>query len=314
MEMKIFRDPDALGAVSNPVIAIGNFDGVHLGHQKIIETVAARATALDGTSILMTFDPHPLTILRPAGRPPLIIPMSEKIKLLSTLGLEILLIVPFTREFASITAERFVEEILSRKLHAKEVYVGANFHFGRGGVGDIELMRSEGERLGFRVERVPVVLFDSQPISSTRIRENIERGSVDRAAAMLGRAYTIRGLVVHGRGRGAGLGFSTANLSTDNELIPAQGVYVTRVEVEGRSHPSVTNIGDRPTFGERERVIEAHLLDYAGPELYGRTMRLAFCTRLREERRFESPGALSAQIKKDVAAARNWFKAHPGPG
>src|SRR5262249_1000516 len=131
--MKIFRDLDALGAVPNPVIAIGNFDGVHLGHQKIIETLTARAKALGGTSVLMTFDPHPLTILRPAGRPPLIVPMSEKIKLLSGLGLEILLIVPFTREFANITAESFVEGILGHKLGAKEVYVGANFHFGRGG-------------------------------------------------------------------------------------------------------------------------------------------------------------------------------------
>ncbi|HZI93591.1 MAG TPA: bifunctional riboflavin kinase/FAD synthetase [Patescibacteria group bacterium] len=308
--MKIFRDPDVLGALPAPVVAIGNFDGVHLGHQKIIEKVTQRARTLQGTSILMTFDPHPLTILRPAGRPPLIVPMSEKIKLLSMLGLEILLIVPFTREFANLLAEKFVEEILGTKLKAKEVYVGANFHFGRGGVGDLELLRSEGAKFGIQVERVPVVLYDSQPISSTRIRENIERGSVERATAMLGREYAIRGLVVHGRGRGAGLGFSTANLSTDNELIPAQGVYVTRVEAEGGSHPSVTNIGDRPTFGERERVIETHLLDYAGPELYGRTMRLSFCMRLREERRFESPAALSAQIKKDVAATRAWFKSH----
>jgi len=310
VEMKVFRDLDAPGLLPSPVLAIGNFDGVHLGHRKIVETLTSRARAVKGSSILMTFDPHPLTILRPAGRPPLITTMSEKIRLLSTLGLEILLIVPFTREFSNISAERFVEEILGGKLHAREVYVGANFHFGRGGVGDIELLRSEGARLGMKVERVPVVLYDSQPISSTRVRENIVRGAVERAAAMLGREYAIRGLVVHGRGRGAGLGFSTANLSTDNELIPAEGVYVTRAEVDGRFCPSVTNIGDRPTFGERERVIETHLLDYAGPELYGRTMRLAFCSRLREERRFESPDALTTQIKKDVTAARAWLKTH----
>jgi riboflavin kinase / FMN adenylyltransferase len=311
VEMKIFRDPDRIGQMPNPVLAIGNFDGVHLGHQKIIEMVTSRARQVQGTSILMTFDPHPLTILRPAGRPPLIMPMSEKIKVLSTLGLEVLLIIRFTREFASITAEQFVEDLLGRKLGVKEVYVGSNFHFGRGGVGDFELLRSEGARLGMLVDRVPVVLFDSQPVSSTRIRENIERGSVDRAAAMLGREYTIRGLVVHGRGRGQGLGFSTANLSTDNELIPAEGVYVTRAEVAGVTSPSVTNIGDRPTFGERERVIEAHMLDYAGAELYGRTMKLAFCSYLRQERRFDSPEALAAQIRRDVSAARAWFKGHP---
>ncbi|HET9480426.1 MAG TPA: bifunctional riboflavin kinase/FAD synthetase [Candidatus Polarisedimenticolia bacterium] len=311
--MKIFRDAGSIGPVPSPVIAIGNFDGVHLGHQKIIETVTERTRRLEGTSILMTFDPHPLTILRPAGRPPLILPMSEKIRILSTLGLDVLLIVPFTREFANVPAEQFIEEVLSRRLAAREIYVGSNFHFGRGGLGDFDLLRTEGTRLGFRVERVPVVLFDSQPVSSTRIRDNIERGAVDRAAAMLGREYAIRGLVVHGRGRGTGLGFSTANLSTDNELIPGEGVYVTRAEVAGQTAPSVTNIGDRPTFGERERVIEAHLLDYSGPELYGQTMRLSFCKHLRDERKFESAAHLAAQIKKDVAATRAWFRHHKSP-
>jgi riboflavin kinase/FMN adenylyltransferase len=311
VELKIFRDLDAVGTLPAPVIAIGNFDGVHLGHQKIVEVITARARALIGSSVVMTFDPHPLTILRPTGRPPLITPMSEKIRALSTLGLEVLLIVRFTREFASITAEQFVEEILARKLSARELHVGSNFHFGRGGVGDFELLKAEGSRFGMEVSRVPVVFFESRPISSTRIRENIERGAVDRAALMLGRLYAIRGLVVHGRGRGAGLGFSTANLSTDNELIPAQGVYVTRVELNGGAWPSVTNIGDRPTFGERERVIETHLLDYPGPELYGRTMRLSFCQHLRDERRFDSTAALTAQITRDVAAARAWFKDHP---
>ncbi len=309
--MKIFRDLDAVGTLPAPVVAIGNFDGVHLGHQKIIETVTARAKAIKGTSILMTFDPHPLTILRPAGRPHLIMPMSEKIRVLSTLGLDVMLIVRFTREFADLAAETFVEEILSRKLSAREVYVGDHFHFGRGGMGDIEVLSREGARHGVKVVRVPVVFFDSRPVSSTRIRDNILRGSVDRAVAMLGREYVIRGLVVHGRGRGAGLGFSTANLSTDNELIPGQGVYVTRAEVAERIYPSVTNVGDRPTFGERERVIEAHLLDYTSPDLYGRTMRLAFCSFIREERKFDSPDSLTAQIRKDVSATRAWFKAHP---
>jgi len=305
--MKVFRDPGALGHLPAPVVAIGNFDGIHLGHRRIIETVTARAHATGGTAILLTFDPHPLTILRPAGRPPQILPLSEKIRLLATLGLDVMLIIPFTREFANVTAEAFVEEILARKIGASALYVGAGFHFGRGGVGDFDLLRREGQRLGITVDRVPVVLFDSRPVSSTRIRNNIERGSVDRAAAMLGREYAIRGLVVHGRGRGSGLGFSTANLSTDNELIPAQGVYVTRAEVGTRTYPSVTNIGDRPTFGEGERVIEAHLLDYDGAELYGQTLRLAFCAYLRDERRFESPKALTRQITSDVKSTRDWF-------
>ena len=308
--MKIFRDLDNLGPLPSPIVAIGNFDGVHLGHQKIVEMITTRAREVSGTSIVMTFDPHPLSILRPAGRPPLITPMSEKIRALSMLGLDVLLIVRFTREFSSTSAETFAEDVLARRLGAREVHVGSNFHFGRGGVGDFELLRSEGQRHGFEVARVPVVFFDSRPISSTRIRDNIGRGAVERASQMLGRHYTIRGLVVHGRGRGARLGFSTANLSTDNELIPKEGVYVTRAEVDGVRYPSVTNIGDRPTFGERERVIEAHLLDYPGPELYGHTMRLSFCSHLRDERRFDSAGALTTQIGRDIAAARAWFVQH----
>ncbi len=309
--MKVFRKLDAAGTLPSPVVAIGNFDGIHIGHQRIIETVTARARVMEGTSILMTFDPHPLTILRPAGRPPLIMPMSEKIRVLATLGLDVMLIVGFTREFAAIPAEQFVDEILAGKVRAKEIYVGPNFHFGRGGVGDYDLLHAEGKRHGIEVHRVPVVFHDSRPVSSTRIRDNILGGKVERATAMLGRDYTMRGLVVHGRGRGAGLGFSTANLSTDNELIPAQGVYASRAEVSGRTYLSVTNVGDRPTFGEGERVVEAHLLDYAGPDLYGRTMRLAFCAYLREERRFESGDALAAQIRKDVTAARTWLREHP---
>ncbi len=311
MEMKVFRDIDSVGELPVPVVAIGNFDGAHLGHQRIIEMVTQRAKEAKGTSILMTFDPHPLSILRPAGRPPLIMPMSEKIGILGSLGLDVLLIVRFTREFADLTAEQFVEEILARKLAAKEVYVGPNFHFGRGGIGNFELLKKSGIDYGIRVVRVPVVFFDSKPVSSTRVREEILSGNVGSAAAMLGREYGIRGLVVHGRGRGAGLGFSTANLSTDNELIPGQGVYVTRAELSGKLCQSVTNIGDRPTFGEGEWVVEAHLLDYKGPALYGRTMRLMFCEFLREERKFDSPQALMEQIGKDVAATREWFKEHP---
>lgn len=309
--MKVFRDPDRVGTLDKGVIAIGNFDGVHLGHQRIIETVTSRAVAIGGTSVLLTFDPHPLTILRPAGRPPLIQPMSEKISILSSFGLDVMVIVRFTREFADLTAEHFVEEILARKLAASEVYVGSNFHFGKGGRGDFNLLEEEGGRHGIEVTHVPVVFFDGRPISSTRIRENILRGSVDRAASMLGREYAIRGLIVHGRGRGADLGFATANLSTDNELIPAKGVYVTIAEIGGTRFASVTNIGDRPTFGEGERVIESHILDYKGPDLYGSTMRLALCRFLREERKFQSREALMTQIGKDVQETRDWFRKHP---
>jgi riboflavin kinase/FMN adenylyltransferase len=305
--MKVFRDLQAVGSLPAPHVGIGNFDGIHLGHQRILAAVIDRARASGGTAVAMTFDPHPLTILSPTGRPPLITPLAEKIRVLEDLGLDVLLIVPFTRELSAVTAEAFVADILGRRVGAKRVFVGGNFHFGRGGQGDFELLRREGGKIGIEVSKVDVVFLDSRPVSSTRIRENIIRGAVDRAALMLGREYTISGRGVPGRHRGKGLGFSTANITTENELIPADGVYVTRAESGPSTHPSVTNIGVRPTFDEHERVIETHILDYEGGALYGETIRLAFCARLREERRFESAEALKEQIAQDVAAARGWF-------
>jgi len=305
--MKVFRDLQAVGDLPSPHVGIGNFDGIHLGHQRILRAVIDRARASGGTAVAMTFDPHPLTILSPTGRPPIITPLAEKVRVLEDLGLDVLLIVPFTRELSAVTAEAFVADILGRRIGAKRVFVGANFHFGRGGQGDFELLRREGQRIGIDVEKVDVVLLESRPVSSTRIRENIIRGAVDHAALMLGREYAITGRGVPGRHRGKGLGFSTANITTENELIPADGVYVTRAEVGPSRHPSVTNIGVRPTFDEHERVIETHILDYKGGALYGETIRLAFCQRLRDERKFDSPDALKEQIAQDVAATRAWF-------
>ena len=309
--MKIFRDLDSIGPMESPHVGIGNFDGVHLGHQRILSAVIERARAGAGTAVAMTFDPHPLSILRPTGRPPLITPLGEKIRILEHLGLEVLLIVPFTRDFAAITSEAFIHEILGGKVGAKRIYVGTNFHFGRGGLGDFSLLSREGRAAGIEVEKVEAVLFDDRPISSTRIRENILRGRMERVAQMLGRPYMLVGHGVEGKKRGHGLGYSTANLTTGNELIPKDGVYVTWAEVRGERRPGVTNIGVRPTFGEHERVIETHLLTYGGGPLYGEAVRLAFCTRIREEHRFDSPEVLVEQIGRDVAEARRWFAEHP---
>lgn len=309
--MKIFRDLDSLGSLPSPEVGIGNFDGIHRGHQRLLETIMDRARSSSGTSLAMTFDPHPLSILSPAGRPPLIAPLEERLALIEAIGVEVLLVVPFTREFSTLSAGAFVEEILLRRVGARNVYVGTNFHFGRGGLGDLQILKQEGDRFGIGVEKVEVVLFDNRPISSTRIRENIRKGSIERVTAMLGREYSIRGRGVEGRHRGGTLGFSTANLTTENELIPGDGVYVTRAVLEGRGHPSVTNIGIRPTFEETERVIETHILDYEGGPLYGTNVRLAFCSRLREERRFDNAEALKDQICQDVDATRLWFQDHP---
>ncbi|MBI3447607.1 MAG: FAD synthetase family protein, partial [Acidobacteria bacterium] len=180
--MKVFRSLSAAGSLPAPHVGIGNFDGVHLGHQRILEAAIRGARGAGGTAVAMTFDPHPLSILSPTGRPPLITPFEEKVRVLEARGLDVLLVVPFTRELAAISAEAFVSDVLSRQVGAKRVYVGANFHFGRGGQGDFELLRREGGRLGIDVEKVEVVLLDSRPVSSTRIRDNIARGAVDRAA------------------------------------------------------------------------------------------------------------------------------------
>lgn len=309
--MKIFRDLDAIGPLPAPHVGIGNFDGVHLGHQRLLATVIDRARAAGGTAVAMTFDPHPLTILKPDGCPPLITSLEEKIRLIRKCGIDILVLVPFTRDFARITAEAFVTDVLAGRVGARSVYIGVNFHFGSGGRGGIDLMRREGAKVGVEVIDVEIVLFDSRPVSSTRIRENILRGAMDRVTEMLGRDYALLGRGVEGKHRGRQLGFSTANLTTDSELIPRDGVYVTWTEVRGRRHPSVTNIGVRPTFGEKERVIESHILDYEGGALYGEPVRVGFTRRLRDEKRFSGVEELREQIGRDVQAARDWLRTRP---
>jgi riboflavin kinase/FMN adenylyltransferase len=302
--MKIFRDLDAIGPMPSPHVGIGNFDGVHLGHQRLLRAVLKR-------SVAMSFDPHPLTILRPEGRPPLITSLEEKIRLIRGIDLDILIIVPFTRKFARMAAEQFVTGILASRMAARSVYIGTNFHFGSGGRGGTDLLKREGARIGLEIVDVEIVQFDSRPISSTRIRDNILKGNMDRVTGMLGREHTLAGRGVEGKHRGQRLGFSTANLTTDSELIPKDGVYITWAEMEGRRHASVTNIGIRPTFGEKERVIETHILDYDGNALYGNRVRVGFARRLRDEKRFDGAEALREQIARDVRAAREWFAEHP---
>lgn len=309
--MKIFRDLEAIGPIASPHVGIGNFDGVHLGHRRLLESVIGRSRSDSGTAVAMTFDPHPLTILKPDGRPPMITTLEERIGLIRELGLDILILIPFTREFARVSAEEFVRDVLGARVGARSVCIGTNFHFGSGGRGGIDLLKREGAGLGIQVIDVEIVEFDSRPISSTRIRDNILKGSMDRVTGMLGREYAIQGRGVEGKHRGQSLGFSTANLTTDNELIPRDGVYVTWAEVAGRRHQSVTNVGVRPTFAEKERVIETHILGYRGGPLYGAPVRVGFCRRLRDEKRFDGPEALKEQIGRDVSATREWFRAHP---
>jgi len=305
--MKIFDDVETLRAhLRFPVATIGNFDGLHLGHQAIIRTVLARARESGGSSLLITFEPHPLKLLAPERAPRMLTTRRQKLALIEATGLDFLLILPFTVELAEVTAEQFVRRHLAEGLGVKEVYVGANFNFGRGRAGNADLLVRTCGDLGIRAAQVEEVRYLDSPISSSRIRRAIQSGEVELARELLGRPYVVEGTVIHGESRGARLGFPTANLDTPNELVPQDGVYVTEAIVDGGRHPAVTNIGSRPTFAGASYAVETHLLDCPG-DLYGRTMEVSFQGRLRPELKFDSPEALIAQVRKDVQRARDYF-------
>ena len=307
--MKVFDDIETLRAhLSAPIATIGNFDGLHRGHQAIVRTVLDRGRATGGSSLLLTFEPHPLKVLAPERAPRMLTTRRQKLALIETTGIEFLLILPFTKELADVTADRFVTRYLAGGLGAREVYVGANFNFGRDRVGNAELLIRLCGDLGIRAEQVAEVRYLDSPISSSRIRRALQSGEVELARELLGRPYVVEGSVVHGESRGARLGFPTANLEPRNELVPQDGVYVTEALVEGMPHPAVTNIGGRPTFEGASYAVETHLLDGPG-DLYGKPMDIRFLARLRPELKFESPQALVAQVQKDVRRARAYFAA-----
>jgi riboflavin kinase / FMN adenylyltransferase len=290
-----------------PVLALGNFDGLHRGHMKIIDRVRRRAGERGGTPAAMTFDPHPPRVVRPDKAPPLLMTNAQKIEALSRSGMQGIAVVRFTTELSHWEPEMFVRTVLVEWLHVVEVWVGANFLFGHNRAGNFSVLRSLGARYGFRAEKIDPVRYKDFVVSSTRLRRLVSEGRVDEAGALLGHHYFLDGEVMRGAGRGRELGFPTANLATDNELPPPSGVYATTATIGGIVHPSVTNIGLRPTFGDVERpVIEVHILDFAR-ELYGERLRLSFVQRLRDERTFPDVDALRAQIESDVRSARRLF-------
>jgi riboflavin kinase/FMN adenylyltransferase len=290
-----------------PVMALGNFDGLHRGHMKIIDRVRRRAGERGGTPAAMTFEPHPSRVLRPDKAPPLLMTGAQKLEALGRAGMQGVAVVRFTHELSSWDPERFVRTVLVEWLHVAEVWVGANFLFGHDRAGTFSVLRSLGARYGFRAEKIDPVRYKDFVVSSTRVRRLLTEGRVDEAAALLGHHFFIDGTVNRGAGRGRELGFPTANLCTDNELVPPSGVYATLVTVDGVVHRSVTNIGLRPTFGDVERpVIETHLLGVER-DLYGGGLRLSFVQRLRDERAFPDVDALRAQIEADCRAAERLF-------
>ena len=302
--MQIIHFPDAPPPKwPAPIAALGNFDGLHRGHQQLIRQVRHRAAERGGTAVAVIFDPHPPQVLRPDKAPPLLMTLEQKLEAFERGGLEAVVIVRFTRELSQWEPEAFVERVLIDWLRVSEVWVGENFLFGRDRKGTFTLLRALGEDRGFRTEKIEPVRYKDFVVSSTRVRHLIGEGRVDEAGALLGRYYTIDGVVVHGDGRGRELGYPTANLDVASALLPAFGIYVTVATIEGVTHPSVTSVGVRPTIGDGRLTVEVHLLD--GPkDLYGTRVRLGFVSRLREERKFDGLDALKVQIAADCDEAR----------
>jgi riboflavin kinase/FMN adenylyltransferase len=293
------------GPLAASAVTLGTFDGVHRGHRELVERAKARARASAVPLVAYTFDPPPAKVLAPSAAPALLVSTAERIRLLGELGVELIVVEPFDRSFAAIDADTWLERYLVERLHPRHVVVGFNFTYGRDrGGGPAHLLRF-GDKHGFTVEVVEPVEVEGLVVSSTRVRKLLEEGQVELASELLGHAFALTGVVVEGDRRGRTIGVPTANLSADNELVPASGVYLGRVQLEdGRRFDAVTNIGLRPTFsGATERRIEAHLLDFAG-DLYGRRIRVELLGYLRPERRFDGVAALVAQIQADISEAR----------
>ncbi|NNL65682.1 MAG: bifunctional riboflavin kinase/FAD synthetase [Myxococcales bacterium] len=294
-----------------PVLTIGNFDGLHRGHRAITEVVRTRAAALAGTAVVYTFDPHPRKVLQGEHAPGMLLTLDQKLELFEAAGMDLVVLEPFDAAFAATPPERFVRECIHEHIGPKEVYVGYDFHFGKDREGSMRLLTEMGPHLGFSVTVIPEVTVDGRDVNSTRIRTLLAEGEVAEAAALLGRAYAVRGEVVRGDQRGRTLGFPTLNLARESEILPCDGVYAGHVRfldagdpAPGTALPAVTNVGRRPTFKDHEpSAAEAHLLDFEG-EVYGRHIELSFSHRIREERKFEGPEALREQIARDADEAR----------
>jgi riboflavin kinase / FMN adenylyltransferase len=289
------------------VITIGNFDGVHIGHQALFYEVIERAHVIDGTSIAVTFDPHPLRVLKKTASPPLITMFEQKVELIERSGIDVLISIPFTLEFAAISAQSFVEDLLVRKIGMKAIVVGEDYAFGKNREGNIKLLNSLAPKLGFEVVvtgMIRTIQGTLERISSTAIRDLVQAGEMPHACRMLGRHFQLRGTVVAGRDRGGKLlGFPTANLKLEDELCPKAGIYAVSVEVKGRLLQGVANIGYSPTFDDRQFTVEVHILDFK-EIIYGQRLRVNFIKRIRDEMKFPSLAALKDQISADVETAR----------
>ncbi len=306
--MKTFRD---LSAILPPVYrksiaAIGIFDGVHIGHQFILNRVVRRARRLGKKSLVITFDPHPAVVLSPRNTPPMIMSVSHRLRVLEEIGMDACWVIHFTRRIARQEAWKFVRDFLSAKLGVSEIWVGKGFRFGKGNLGTIELLRMLGKRYGFSTREITPIQLGKQKISSTQIRRLIEKGELSKAEKLLGRSVSILGTVIHGENLGKKIGFPTANLNPHHESIPPRGVYAVRAVLDAKHYRGVVNIGIRPTVKIKKNpkiAIEVHLIDFSG-NLYGKDIELLFVKKLRDEKLFPSVKTLAKQIQKDIQKTR----------
>ena len=311
--MLVLRSISDLATLPGPLfLAIGVFDGVHLGHQAVISTSAKHAKEAGGTPVVVTFDPHPVKVLRPNHAPHLITATQHKIALIRDLGVRHLLVLHFDRSFAATSPEDFVQQLVENSKPLREICVGHEWSFGKGRAGNLALLKELGQQAGFNVIGVQAVSVNGEVVSSTAIRKAVEEGNLVKATQMLGREYTILGTVVRGEQLGRKLGFPTANLSAHSEQFPPNGVYVTEARMGGAVHRGVANLGFRPTVaGEKsERLLELHLFDL-DREIYGEEMEVRFLRYLRPEQKFADVEALKAQIARDVEQARESFAILP---
>jgi riboflavin kinase/FMN adenylyltransferase len=309
--MKIFHGTENANILRPTVLTLGVFDGLHLGHQRIMQTVVERSRKTGAVPTAITFDPHPRAVLHPESAPPLLQTLDQRLANLEVLGIEQTIVIQFDREFAGQEASAFLTDIIKERLHAKEVYLGKGFAFGRNRGGNIGLLREMGEKLGFVADEVDEVQLRGNRISSSSIRHLLAEGRINLARRMLGRPYGVEGVIIRGNRRGHTIGFPTANLKPHNRVIPKYGVYATATLIDGTWRKSITNIGVRPTFeNTTEPSIETYVFDFDG-DLYGNVLRVRFLYRIRDERKFGGIDELKAQIEKDTRRAMNYFS-HEG--
>ena len=306
--MRVIRDLDELREPpASSVVTVGNFDGVHLAHQQLLRGVVERARHLRAVGAAVTFEPHPTRVIAPERAPKLLTPLERKIRLIESLGIELLVVLPFTRELSCLSPPEFVRQVLTKRLHAAAVEVGPNFRFGHRQAGDVALLRELARQEGFGLDVLPTVEMRGERVSSSRIRELLSEGRAHLAGRLLGRPFSVAGPIVTGIGVGQKQTVPTLNLAPYEEQLPKRGVYVTHTKLGGAIYESATNVGHKPTFGEHRLTVESYLLNFSG-EIDSDEMEIGFLHRLRDEVKFPSPAALKAQIQRDARRSVKFFR------